>query len=173
MDGKSQVEQELNQLDGEINEIISAVNGGATVVDGFKSHSIDDINVVQAQLDRLHVEMERSRKDGLATAHAIENMVQRSYGLLNQVLGIFGQSISGVLGAIVQAAFMTAGTILALAQAESITPGMWFNAAMSFVSAGLALTAAIKADMERSRVEKTIVNVQRNTTRATRLVIHV
>jgi len=166
LEGKPAIEDAINQLDGEINEIIGAVNAGGTVVENFGSEATTDIGAIEAKLRAIDRELQQTRRDGLATAHAIESMVQRSYGVLNQVLGIFGNAIGGVLGAVVQAAFMTAGTILALAQAESITPGMWFNAVMSFTSAGLALVAAVKADMERQHIETTVATVQRQVQRA-------
>lgn len=114
-----------------------------------------------AALKSVDLQAEITTMKASLTARQVKEIIERSYGMLTQVLNVFGVSLPPVLGAAISAVF-TMATLLMQAGAGMLSnPYTAIIGAMSIASAVLSIAAAVEAQNKQAAMESKMRDVER------------
>jgi len=85
------------------------------------------------------------------------------------ILNAFGFSLSGVMGALVNAAFSTASVLFSMATAQASNPWTAITASLTFISAAMTIEAAVQGEQARQRAAWEVEQAKRPITYSVRL----
>ena len=96
------------------------------------------------------LEVDKLVDKGKVSVQQTVSIIHRGYSFMMQFLESSGLGVSGVLGAVVNAAFSVAGTLMGLATSLSSNPYTALTAGFVFASAVSSVTTAVKAEQEKA-----------------------
>jgi len=160
---------QLQKLQGQVNTLDNEIQQGKINFNALDTKRIETVQQVELAVQQKRNELKSLERDAQLSASKVVSIVRQSYGLMNQVLGMFGEAIGGVLGAVVSTAFTVVSTLISIATASSVSPYTIVQAALTFLAAALTLTAAIQAEQKKQQIQKEIQAAQQITSRRSNL----